>query len=130
MRSEITTPTGYRPGLVVLDSEESLPAFLPEDEQRWNGWAMPIFDPVVIAEHRETLAAMFPTEPDNEDALILTWDGDRPRIVDPQYVDEADGGEYVVEVEVDGRKFLSIGGGAFVWSEAEEDEDAADGGHQ
>lgn len=112
-----TTPRGYRTGFVTLESEASLPAFLPEDNRRWNGFALPIFDPAVIAEHRETLGQMFPADPGNEDALVLTWDGDRPSIVDPQYADDPDGGEYVQDTVIDGVTYLSVGGGAFVWSE-------------
>lgn len=113
------TPTGYRPGFVTLDSAP-IPAFLPTDDRTWNGFAMPIFDPAVLAEHRETLASIFPVDNGNPDALILTWDGDRPVVTDPEYP-----GDYVRDVVIDGVGFLDIGNGGFVWSEADdEDEDA------
>lgn len=116
MNSE--APAGYRPAIVTIDGDVALPAFLPTGDERWNGWVIPLFDPEVIAARREKLAQMFPAEPDNPDALVLSWDGDRPSLIDPQY--ERDEAEYVTARTIDGRTFLDIGGGAFVWSEAEE----------
>lgn len=111
-----SAPRGYRPGTVSLESDATLPAFLPDDNRHWNGFALPIFDRATIAAHRDALAAMFPAG-DNPDALVLAWNGDRPSVTDPQY--EGEEAEYVEEVEIDGQTFLSIGGGSFVWSEVE-----------
>lgn len=119
MHATNEAPAGYRPAIVAIDDGVMLPAFLPTSGQRWNGWEMPIFDPAVIAQHRETLAKMFPVEGDNPDALVLSWNGDRPSIIDPQFEDDEEF-DYVAERVVDGRAFLDIGGGAFVWSEMEE----------
>ena len=118
MNATTEAPAGYRPAIVTLDGDVALPAFLPTSDARWNGWAIPIFDPEVIAANRDKLAQMFPVESDNPDALILSWEGDRPSIIDPQYGD--DEGQYVSERTIDGRAVLDIGGGAFVWSEVEE----------
>ncbi len=116
-----TTPTGYREGLVTIDVERGIPAVIPAE--RWNGWAMPLFDPAIFAdaENRSVLEEIFPKDDRFEDALVLTWNGDRPSIIDPQYADDVDGGEYVSEVVIDGQTFLSIGSGSFVWSEWEDE---------
>lgn len=118
-----TTPRGYRTGTVAIEDYGTLPAFLPEDDRHWNGFALPLFDPATIAEHRDALGEIFPADEGNDEALVLTWNGDRPSIVDPQYADDEDGGEYVTDLVIDGETYLSIGSGSFVWSEVDEDAD-------
>lgn len=108
-----SVPAGYRPAFVTLDGEHRLPAFVPLDEsKRWNGFAMPLFDPAIfeVEENRVALAAMFPD--DTEESLKLTWDGRVPSVTDPE-----DGYDYVGEFSESG--FLQIGIGAFVWEEDE-----------
>lgn len=110
-----SVPAGYRPAFVTLDGEHRLPAFLPLDEsKRWNGFAMPLFDPAIFEaeENRVALAAMFPD--DTEESLKLSWDGRVPSVTDPE-----DGYEYARMMGAPLLAYLQIGDGAFVWEEDE-----------
>jgi hypothetical protein len=111
------TPKGYRAGFVRLGDSGCLPAFLPEDGRTWNGFALPVFAPEVVTEHRATLEAMFSREGlDERDGYALTWDDDgRPHLDDLHYDDGADD---IADIDIDGTRFLVIGGG-FVWEEVE-----------
>jgi len=115
----MNTPNGYRAAHVILGDSERLPAFLPTDGRHWNGFALPIFDVAALAEHREILASIFPDEPDNEDAPVLSWVGDRPSVIYPEWPDV----DEVHDVVIDGAAFVGIGGG-FVWEEWDADADA------
>ncbi|WP_136057257.1 hypothetical protein [Microbacterium sp. K24] len=108
----MVVPSGYRPGYVILGESDRMPAFLPTDGRTWNGFALPIFDRAEIAANREVLATMFPVDEALPDDMVLSWNGDRPSVIDPEYPEN----DEVQDVVIDGRTYLGIGGG-FVWEE-------------
>jgi hypothetical protein len=111
-------PEGYRPGHVRLGTSACIPAFLPLDGRNWNGFALPIFDPATLTEHRATLETIFARDNDVDarDGYVLTWDDSgRPHLEDLHY---DDGQDEVVDVEIGGTTYIVVGGG-FVWEEVE-----------
>lgn len=118
-------PTGYRAATVTMyvgeyAPESLIPAYLPLDDERWNGWVLPIFDRDILSAFADALRLLFPPCQFGE-GLELTFDSHgAPHITDLMCPED---GDYVDSLDLAQawpslNDHVSIGNHALVWEEA------------